>query len=72
MKRQGWFMTILNLELATPPKVNPGAVQILTPPAMINPGIYPKPIAFGGTDKSVNQNGFLEPLPNHLTVAEID
>ena len=26
---------------------------------MINPGIYPKPIAFGGTDRPVNQNGFL-------------
>ena len=56
-------MTILNLELATPPKVNPDTVQILRPPAMINPGIYRKAIAFGGTDKPVNQNGFSRATP---------
>ena len=29
-------------------KVNPGTAQILEPPAMVDPGLYPKPIPFGG------------------------
>jgi hypothetical protein len=40
-----------------PIKVDPATVQILKAPAMANPGIYPKPIPFGGMGKPVNQNG---------------
>jgi hypothetical protein len=40
-------------------------VQILKPPAMVNPGVYPKPIPRGGMGKPVNQKRILRPFPNH-------
>jgi hypothetical protein len=53
-------------------KVNPGTAQILKPPAMVDPGLYPKPIAFGGMGKPVNQNGFSDHFPITMTVTEVD
>jgi hypothetical protein len=41
-----------------PIKVDPATAQILKLPTMVNPGVYPKPIPFGGMGKPVNQNGF--------------
>jgi hypothetical protein len=50
----------------------PGTVQILKPPAMINPGVYTKPIPFGGVGKPVNQNEFSDHFPITMTVTEVD
>jgi hypothetical protein len=52
---------LINKNMATgdaPIKLNPATVQILKQVAMVNPGVYPKPIPFGGMGKPVNQNGF--------------
>jgi hypothetical protein len=39
-------------------------VQIFATPAMINPGLYPMPMPFGGMDRPINENGFSDhPLP---------
>jgi hypothetical protein len=53
-------------------KIDPATVQILKPPAMINPGVYPKPIPFGGMGKPINQNGFSDHFPITVTVTEVD
>jgi hypothetical protein len=39
---------------------------------MVNPGIYPKPVPFGGMGKPVNQNGFSDHFPITIRVTEID
>jgi hypothetical protein len=39
---------------------------------MVNPGVYPKPIPFGGMGKQVNQNGFSDHFPITMTVTEVD
>jgi hypothetical protein len=39
---------------------------------MIDPGLYPKPIAFGGMRKPVNQIGFSDHFPITITVTEVD
>jgi hypothetical protein len=53
-------------------KIDPATVQVFKLPAMVNPGIYPKPIAFGGKGKPVNQNGFSDHFPITMTVTEVD
>ena len=53
-------------------KADVATVQILKPPAMVTPGVYPKPIPFGGMGKPVNQNGFSDHFPITMTVTEID
>jgi hypothetical protein len=53
-------------------KVNPGTAQILKPPAMVDPGLYPKPIPCGGMGDPVNQNGFSDHFPITMTVAEVE
>jgi endonuclease/exonuclease/phosphatase family metal-dependent hydrolase len=53
-------------------KGNAGTAQILKPPAMVNPGVYPKPIPFGGMGKPVNQNGFSDHFPIAMTVTEVE
>ncbi|HVD54348.1 MAG TPA: endonuclease/exonuclease/phosphatase family protein [Propionibacteriaceae bacterium] len=53
-------------------KIDPATVQIFKLPAMINSGVYPKPIPFGGMGKPVNQNGFSDHFPITLTVTEVD
>ena len=53
-------------------KVNPGTAQILKPPAMVHPGLYPKPIPYGGMGDPVNQNGFSDHFPITMTVTEVD
>jgi Endonuclease/Exonuclease/phosphatase family len=66
---------LINKNMATgdaPIKLNPATVQILKPPAMVNPGIYPKPIPFGGMADPVNQNGFSDHFPITIRVTEID
>ena len=58
---------MVNKNMATgdaPIKADPATARILKPPAMVNPGVYPKPIPFGGMGKPVNQNGFSD-HPNH-------
>ena len=45
---------IVNQNMATgdvPIKVDSATVQILKLPAMVNPGVYPKPIPFDGMGK---------------------
>lgn len=37
-----------------PNKVDPATARIFKPPAMVNPGIYLKPIPFGGMGDPVN------------------
>jgi hypothetical protein len=39
---------------------------------MINPGVYPKPIPFGGMGKPVKQNGFFDHSPITMRVTEVD
>jgi hypothetical protein len=66
---------LINKNMATggaPIKGNPGTAQILKPQAMVNPGIYPKPIPFGGMGKPVNQNGFSDHFPITMTVTEVE
>jgi hypothetical protein len=66
---------LINKNMATgdaPIKLNPATVQILKQVAMVNPGIYPKPIPFGGMGKPVNQNGFSDHFPITIRVTEID
>jgi hypothetical protein len=53
-------------------KVNAGTAQILKPPAMVDPGDYPKPIPYGGMGDPVNQNGFSDHFPITMTVAEAE
>jgi hypothetical protein len=48
----------------------PGAILKL--PAMVNPGVYSKPVPFGGMGKQVNQNGFSDHFPITMTVTEVD
>jgi hypothetical protein len=58
---------LVNKNMATgdaPIKVNPGTAQILKPPAMVDPGLYPKPIPYGGMGDPVNQNGFSDHFPS--------
>lgn len=64
-----------NKNMATgdaPIKVNPATVQTFRVPAMVNPGVYPKPIPFGRMGKPVNQNGFSDHFPITMTVTETD
>jgi hypothetical protein len=53
-------------------KVNPGTAQILKPPAMVDPGLYPKPIPYGGMGDPVNQNGFSDHFPITMTATEVE
>jgi hypothetical protein len=55
-----------------PIKVDPQTAQIFKPPTMINPGVYPKPIPFGGMCKPVNQNGFSDRFPITIRGTEVD
>jgi hypothetical protein len=55
-----------------PIKVDPATVQIFKPPAMVNPGFYPKPIPFGGMGDPVNQSGFSDHFPVTMTVTEVE
>jgi Endonuclease/Exonuclease/phosphatase family len=66
---------LINKNMATgdaPIKVSPGTAQILKPPAMVNPGVYPKPIPFGGMGKPINQDGFSDHFPIAMTVTEVE
>jgi hypothetical protein len=66
---------LVNRNMATcdaPIKVDPAAVQILKPPAMVNPGVYPKPIPFGGMGNPVNPNGFSDHFPITMRITEVD
>jgi hypothetical protein len=38
---------------------------------MVDPGVYAKPIPFGGMGKPVNQNGFSDHFPITMTVTEV-
>jgi hypothetical protein len=53
---------LINKSMATgaaPIKINPATVQIPKPPAMVNPGVYPKPIPFGVvTQRTVGIYGY--------------
>ena len=66
---------LVNKSMATgdaPIMVDPATAQILKPPAMVTPGVYPKPIPYGGMGKPVNQNGFSDHFPITLTITEVD
>jgi hypothetical protein len=53
-------------------KVNPGTAQILKPPAMVDPGLYPKPIPYGGMGDPVNQNGSSDHFPITMAATEVE
>jgi hypothetical protein len=57
---------------ASPSPSAPATVRIFKPPAMVNPGVYRKPIPFGGMGKPVNQNGFSDHFPITMAVNETD
>jgi hypothetical protein len=62
---------LINKDMATcnaPIEVDPATAQILKPPAMVTPGVYPKPIPFGGMGRPINENGFSD----HFPVTEVD
>jgi predicted extracellular nuclease len=64
---------LVNKNMATgdaPIKADAGTAQILKPPAMVDPGDYPKPIPYGGMGDPVNQNGFSDHFPITMTVTE--
>jgi Endonuclease/Exonuclease/phosphatase family len=64
---------MVNKNMATgdaPIKIDPA--HGANPPAMVSPGVYPKPIAFGGMGKAVNQKGFSDHFPITMTVTEVD
>ena len=67
------FLANKNMAVGNAPiKVDPATVQIFKPPSMVNPGVYPKPIPFGGMGKPVNQNEFSDHFPITMTVTETD
>jgi hypothetical protein len=39
---------------------------------MVDPGLYPKPIPFGGMGDPVNENGFSDHFPITMTVIEVE
>jgi hypothetical protein len=39
---------------------------------MVDPDDYPKPILYGGMGDPINQNGFSDPFPITMTVAEAE
>lgn len=53
-------------------KLLPDTVQVIRFPEMIDTGIYPRPIPFGGMGKPINQNGFSDHFPIGVTVWEAD
>jgi hypothetical protein len=66
---------LVNKNMATgdaPIKVDPATAPILKPPAMVTPGVYPKPIPLSGMGKPVNQNGFSDHFQITLTITEVD
>jgi len=50
----------------------PDSVQILKPPAMVDPGPYKKPVPFGGMGSPVNPDGYSDHFPITMTVTEVD
>lgn len=58
------------LKSNSPVKVNTGSVQIFHHPPMVNDGLYPTPIRFGGMGKPVNENGFSDHFPIVVEVTE--
>jgi hypothetical protein len=53
-------------------RANPATAQILKHPAMVDAGVYKKPIPFGGMGKPVNQDGFSDHFPITMTVTDLD
>jgi hypothetical protein len=55
------FLINKNMAVGDAPiKADPSTAQILKVPAMVYPGVDPKPIRFGGMGRPVNQNGFFD------------
>jgi predicted extracellular nuclease len=66
---------LVNKNMATgdaPLRADPGSVQILKPPAMVDKGVYKKPVPFGGMGGPVNRDGFSDHFPITMTVTEHD
>jgi hypothetical protein len=58
------------LRTNAPFQVQPDSAEIVRFPQMVNPGIYPSPIPFGGMGKPVNPNGFSDHFPISVVVTE--
>jgi endonuclease/exonuclease/phosphatase family metal-dependent hydrolase len=58
------------LKSNSPVKVDTASVQIFHHPPMVNGGLYPSPIPFGGMGKPVNKNGFSDHYPILVKVTE--
>ena len=52
---------------STPPRRRSSSLA-----AMVNAGVYKKPIPFGGMGDPVNEDGFSDHFPITMTVTEID
>jgi hypothetical protein len=67
------FLINKNMAKQTSPiQANPGSVEIIRFPEMVNTGTYPAPIPFGGMGKPVNTNGFSDHYPIAMTVNEAE
>jgi hypothetical protein len=53
-------------------KVVPDSVEVIRFPEMVNPGVYPGPVAFGGMGTPVNEKGFSDHFPVTVTLTEQD
>lgn len=66
---------LVNKNMATgdaPLRAVEASVQVLKPPAMVDTGVYKKPVPFGGMGGPVNTNGFSDHFPITMTVTEHD
>lgn len=57
---------------AAPIRAVDGSVQLLRFPGMTAPGIYPRPVPFGGMGRPVNRDGFSDHFPIAMLVHEDD
>jgi hypothetical protein len=53
-------------------KLLENTVQVIHFPEMINTGMYPRPIPFGGMGKPVNLDGFSDHFPVGIVVSEVE
>lgn len=58
------------LRPGAPLTVVPGSLELVRFPGMVDDGLYPSPIPFGGMGKPVDQNGYSDHSPIALTATE--
>jgi hypothetical protein len=60
------------LQEASAIRIQEDNVRIIRFSEMVNTGLYPHPMPFGGMGKPVNQNGFSDHFPIGITITETD